>query len=100
MKLLLAALVGIALALTPLDSGARKKAIGVERTPSGKIARSPRARAEFKRKNPCPLTGRPSGGCPGYVIDHVMPLKRNGLDRPANMQWQKTAAAREKDKWE
>lgn len=71
MRLLLTALAGVVLALAPLDSDARKKAFGVERAPSGKIARSPRARAEFKRTNPCPSTGRPSGGCPGYVIDHT-----------------------------
>ena len=48
---------------------------GVPRDSHGKIKRSPRARAEFKRQHPCPSTGRPSGGCPGYVIDHVKPLE-------------------------
>ena len=50
--------------------------------------------------HPCPSTGRSSGGCPGYVIDHVTPLKRGGADAARNMQWQTKAAAREKDKWE
>jgi hypothetical protein len=50
--------------------------------------------------HPCPSTGRTSGSCPGYVVDHVTPLKRNGADRPSNMQWQTVAEAKAKDKWE
>ena len=82
-------------------SGAHNSASpGVARNSHGKIARSARARGEFKKSHPCPSTGRSSGGCPGYVIDHVNPLKRGGADTPGNMQWQTKAAAREKDKWE
>ena len=42
----------------------------------------------------------PSGSCPGYVVDHIVPLKRGGADAPGNMQWQTTGAAKEKDRWE
>ena len=80
--------------------GSHGAAPGVQRNAHGKIARSARARGEFKKSHPCPSTGRSSGGCPGYVIDHVTPLKRGGPDTPANMQWQTKAAAKEKDKWE
>ena len=62
--------------------------------------RSTKAKDAFKKVNPCPATGRSSGACPGYVIDHVMPLKRGGADAPYNMQWQTKAAAKAKDKWE
>jgi hypothetical protein len=58
------------------------------------------AKREFRKAHPCPATGRTSGACPGYVIDHVVPLKRGGPDAPANMQWQTTAAAKAKDKIE
>jgi hypothetical protein len=34
------------------------------------------------------------------VVDHVVPLKRGGADRPENMQWQTKADAKAKDKWE
>lgn len=74
--------------------------VGVSRTAKGKVARSPQAKAAFKKTHPCPSTGRASGSCPGYVIDHVVPLKRGGADRPSNMQWQTTAAAKAKDKRE
>lgn len=60
----------------------------------GHIARSPEARHEFMRE-----TGYPHGR-PGYVVDHIIPLKRGGADAPSNMQWQTKASAREKDKWE
>ena len=73
---------------------------GVERDSRGRIARSPKARASFRYSNPCPATGKSSRACPGYVIDHVVALKRGGPDAPANMQWQTRAAAREKDRWE
>lgn len=58
------------------------------------------ARAEFQRANPCPLNGQPRGACPGYVVDHVIPLCAGGPDEPANMQWQTREQAREKDKIE
>jgi hypothetical protein len=48
----------------------------------GRIARSPEARQEFMTQ-----TGYPHGR-PGYVVDHVIPLKRGGADEPWNMQWQ------------
>lgn len=76
------------------------KAQGVARESHGKIARSAQARHSFKKAHPCPATGRISGACPGYVIDHIHPLKRGGADAPGNMQWQTTAEARAKDRWE
>lgn len=49
--------------------------------------RSSAARAEFVRENPCPATGRHRGACPGWEVDHRVPLKCGGADRPHNMQW-------------
>ncbi len=73
---------------------------GVKRDSHGKIERSEHAKNDFKRSHPCPSTGKSSGSCPGYVIDHVVPLKRGGADAPYNMQWQTEAAAKAKDRWE
>src|SRR6267154_2150227 len=75
-------------------------ATGVQRDSHGKIKRSPSARRDFQRSNPCPSTGRTSGACPGYVVDHVLALVCGGEDDPSNMQWQTTAAAKAKDRIE
>lgn len=72
----------------------------VRRDSHGRIKRSAGARDAFKRQQPCPSTGRRSGACPGYVIDHVRPLECGGADAPSNMQWQTTSAAKAKDKTE
>ena len=80
--------------------GHSKAVPGVQRDKNGHIARSAQARNDFKRGHPCPSPGKSSGACPGYVIDHVKPLKRGGADRPGNMQWQTTEAAKQKDKVE
>jgi hypothetical protein len=57
----------------------------------GRIARSPEARQEFMTQ-----TGYPHGR-PGYVVDHIIPLKRGGADEPWNMQWQTIADGKAKD---
>ena len=72
-----------------------------ERDARGKIKRSRAAANAFKR-----ASGFPKGR-KGYVIDHVIPLacaasaeEQGGLDAPPNMQWQSTAVAKAKDRWE
>lgn len=85
-KLILAMVVLITLSL-PLGLDAKTK-------------RSAIARNDFKREHPCPATGKTTGACPGYIIDHIVPLKRGGADKPENMQWQTKKEAKEKDKWE
>ena len=72
----------------------------IRRDRHGHIRRSESAKHTFMKSNPCPSTGRKSGACPGYTVDHIRPLARGGADSPSNMQWQTTAAAKEKDKWE
>jgi hypothetical protein len=72
----------------------------VPRDSHGRIARDPRQTNAFKKQHPCPSTDKTYGSCPGYVIDHVTPVKRGGADALGNMQWQTKGAAKEKDKWE
>ena len=65
-----------------------------------RIARSHSATAEFQRQNPCHATVARSGGCNGYVIDHIKALACGVADDPSNMQWQTIAEGKAKDKWE
>ena len=62
--------------------------------------RDPAQRRAFQHSRACPSTGKTSGACPGYVVDHVVSLKRGGADHPSNMQWQTVEAAKAKDKTE
>jgi hypothetical protein len=64
------------------------------RDANGRINRSQAARRRFMQE-----TGYPNGR-PGWVIDHVCPLRCGGADDPSNMQWQTVSAAREKDQVE
>ena len=66
----------------------------VQRDKNGKIIRSQAAINEFKKQTRYP------NGRPGYVIDHIIPLKEGGCDCPENMQWQTIDDAKAKDKWE
>ena len=75
----------------PSASSPSRSVPGVARDAHGKIARSPQALQQFKKANPCPGTGKTYGAYPGYVVDHVIPLKRgaqtgraicNGRRRP------------------
>ena len=72
----------------------------IHRDGHGRIERSGAARAAFKREHPCPATHLLIGLCPGYIIDHVIALKRGGADIPANMQWQTVDEAKAKDRVE
>lgn len=63
-------------------------------------ARDRAQRAEFVREHPCPATGKTRGACPGWVVDHIVPLCAGGADAPSNMQWQELKASKGKDKEE
>src|SRR5439155_14862422 len=71
---------------------ATPRAGGVTRDTHGRIKRSDVAKRDFERHNPCPSTGKTSGACPGYVVDHVVSLKRGGAVAPVNLVWQTIVA--------
>jgi hypothetical protein len=92
----------IAVTISPAwpKSTSSHRSSSAARSSNGRIKRSTTAKHQFQRSHPCPSTGSTSGVCPGYVIDHVRPLKRGGADSPGNMQWQTTAEAKAKDRIE
>jgi hypothetical protein len=104
-RLLLSIFAGILLAAPALprsSSGHTRstKCAACARNSHGRIQRSAIAKRSFRQSHPCPSTGRTSGACSGYVIDHTKALKRGGLDEPGNMQWQTIADAKAKDRIE
>jgi hypothetical protein len=62
--------------------------------------RSLAVRRAFQRLYPCPVNGKTRGACPGYVVDHIVPLACGGADATWNMQWQTRDDAKAKDRWE
>lgn len=94
---MLAAVPALARGSHSRSSGA--KCAACARDKHGRIKRNPEAKRAFQKSHPCPATGKASGGCRGYVVDHVVPLKRGGADSQ-NMQWQTKAEAKAKDKTE
>lgn len=93
------------LLLAPEELRYCHSAADVPRTVSGVIVRSASIRAAFRRDHPCPVTGLMVGACPGWSVDHVIPLVCGGCDVESNMQWLpitiKSCAGTEcKDRWE
>jgi len=72
----------------------------IPRDVNGRIKRSASARHRIQQVKPCPATGETKGPCPGYVIDHVVPLCAFGADHPDNMQWQTVEEAKIRDREE
>jgi hypothetical protein len=71
-----------------------------KRDVTGKIIRDPKVTRRFQLLHPCPESGRVTGACPGWAIDHVIPLACGGCDAVFNMQWLDTVTKRRKDSFE
>ena len=59
----------------------------VVRDPDGSIHRSTKIINAFKKMWACPSTGLHKGACPGWAIDHTIPLACGGRDVVWNMAW-------------
>jgi hypothetical protein len=59
-----------------------------------RIQRSEAAKRDFERQS-----GH-TGGWPGHVVGHIVPLACGGADDPSNMQWQTIADGKAKDRVE
>lgn len=75
------------------------------RLADGSIKRRADVLVAFRKAHPCPITGQPTGACPGWSIDHVIPLASCGCDAVSNLQWlpnkiKSCAGVYCKDRWE
>jgi len=70
------------------------------RDADGSIYRNASVLYWFKKAHPCPSTHLTSGACPGWIMDHVIPLACGGVDAVWNIQWLPIEMWKEKSKWE
>lgn len=76
-----------------------------KRNAKGEIVRRADVLREFRKLYPCPATGQATGACPGWAINHTIPLASGGCDGISNLDWMPTAiksCARPecRDRWE
>ena len=57
-----------------------------------------RQRELFVKKYACPVNGKHTEICPGWVVNYVKPLCAGGADRLSNLQWQTVATAKRKER--
>lgn len=68
--------------------------------PATTVERSSEAVRVFRQHHICPATQAMTPKCPGYVVDHIVPLACHGLDHESNMQYQTIVDGKAKDRWE
>lgn len=88
----------------PLDE-TRYCTVTPHRDANGSISRRADVLRAFRNMYPCPETGEKRGACPGWNIDHVIPLAVGGCDAVPNLQWlpveiKRCAGDECKDRWE
>ena len=57
------------------------------RTSAGLIKRNRAVLRQFAKVFPCPATLKPVPSCPGWEIDHTIPLASGGCDAIHNLTW-------------
>ena len=71
-----------------------------KRDADGRIARRADVLAAYRRVHPCPSTGRFKGACPGWALDHVIPLACGGADAVWNLMWMRNDVKALVDRYE
>jgi len=72
----------------PLDKFKDYRQCGVvDRDAAGNIKRSSAVLTAFKKIHPCPSTGLTTGACPGWSMNHSIPLACGGCDAVYNLTW-------------
>ena len=58
-----------------------------ERYENGRIKRSSTVLRRFAEVFPCPSTLQPVTSCPGWQVNHTIPLASGGCDSQINLNW-------------
>ena len=74
--------------INPVDPKLEYRICGEpKRNADGSIKRSTAVINAYRRLYPCPATGLKTGACPGWAIDHIIPIASGGCDAVVNMAW-------------
>lgn len=57
------------------------------RLADGTIRRRSDVLTAYKKFHPCPVTGLSTGTCPGWQMNHIIPLSSGGCDSVSNLMW-------------
>lgn len=93
-------------AAPPVDPTKEYRQCGAPaREADGTIKRSSTVLNAYKKLHPCPVTGKSTGACPGWSVNHIIPLASGGCDSVINMAWMPNSiksCAEDKciDRWE
>lgn len=71
-----------------------------KRDANGTIVRSSRVYWAFRRLYPCPATGLRTGACPGWSVNHDLPLACGGCDSVSNSSWMRNDVKKLHDSYE
>lgn len=58
------------------------------RNADGTIHRRSDVITAYRKLHPCPSTGLHTGACPGWSINHTIPLAVGGCDAVVNLSWE------------
>lgn len=71
-----------------------------KRDASGGIIRRADVIAAYKKVHPCPSTGLYGGACPGWALNHNIPLACGGCDAVSNLSFMRADAKAIVDSYE
>lgn len=81
-------LCGLCLAQTVLDPYKEIRYCGPpKRDAGGEILRDSKVITAYRKVHKCPSTGKYTGACPDYALNHMVPLACGGCDAVWNMSW-------------
>lgn len=57
------------------------------RDAAGVIKRRSDVLTAYRKAHPCPSTGKTTGACPRWSMNHMIPIAKGGCDAVSNLAW-------------